>query len=89
MREQGHHDEARLSRWSRQMSAVFPNVRKGDRLIGLARPGVEARFYSGQDYIASIRDPAFVEAFFGIWLHADTSAPQVRARLLGADRSLQ
>ena len=85
MREQGHRDEALLARWSRAMATVFPNVRKGDRLIGLARPGVEARFYSAQGYIASIRDPAFVAAFFGIWLNADTSAPKMRARLLSGE----
>lgn len=87
MREQGHRDEAKLAHWSREMAAVFPDVRKGDRLIGYARPGVEVRFYSAQTYIASIRDAAFVEAFFGIWLDSRTSAPKVRARLLGAERA--
>lgn len=84
IRQQGRRDEAQLAQWARDMREVFPDVRKGDRLIGLAVPGVEARFYSSQGYIASIRDPAFVDAFFGIWLRADTSAPKVRARLLGA-----
>ena len=84
MRKQGHRDEAVLARWSQAMAVVFPDVRKGDRLIGLAHPDVAARFYSAQGYIASIRDPAFVEAFFGIWLNAATSAPTVRARLLEA-----
>lgn len=82
IRRQGQRDEALLARWARDMAAVFPSVRKGDRLIGLALPGVEARFYTAQGYIASIRDPAFVDAFFGIWLNADTRAPKVRARLL-------
>ena len=87
LRQQGRRDEAQLAQWARDMRAVFPDVRKGDRLIGLAVPGVEARFYSAQGYIASIRDPAFVEAFFGIWLRPDTSAPGVRARLLGNSSS--
>ena len=86
MRGLGYQDKARLSRWSQAMTAVFPNVRKGERLIGLARPGIEARFYSAQAYLASIADPAFVDAFFGIWLNAATSAPKVRAALLGADK---
>lgn len=83
IRQQGWRDEAQLARWARDMRAVFPDVRKGDRLIGLALPGEEARFYSARGYLASIRDPAFVDAFFGIWLRADTSAPRLRARLLG------
>ena len=84
MRKHGHRDEAVLARWSQAMATVFPDVRTGDRLIALAQPGVEARFYSAHGYIASIRDAAFVEAFFGIWLNAATSAPSVRARLLDA-----
>ena len=83
IRQQGWRDEAQLERWARDMRAVFPDVRKGDRLIGLALPGEEARFYSARGYLASIRDPAFVDAFFGIWLRPDTSAPRLRARLLG------
>lgn len=87
IRKQGYRDEALLARWARDMAAVFPDVRKGDRLIGLALPGVEARFYSAQGFIASIRDPAFVDAFFGIWLGSETRAPRVRARLLGGASS--
>lgn len=87
LRQQGRRDEAQLAQWARDMRAVFPDVRKGDRLIGFAVPGVEARFYSERGYIASIRDPAFVEAFFGIWLGPDTSAPALRARLLGNSAS--
>ena len=86
MRKQGHRDETLLARWSRAMAAVFPDVRKGDRLIAVAHPGVEARFYSAHGYLASIPDPAFVDAFFGIWLNAATSAPTVRARLLDLRR---
>ena len=87
MRGLGYDDESMLMRWSQAMAAAFPDVRKGDRLIGLARPGVEARFYSTQGFLASIADPAFVDAFFGIWLNTATSAPQARAELLNTGKS--
>ena len=87
MRGLGYDDELMLARWSQAMAAAFPDVRKGDRLIGLARPGVEARFYSARGYLATITDPAFVDAFFGIWLNAATSAPKARAELLNTDQS--
>jgi len=83
MRELGIRDEGVLARWARDMVAAFPDVKKGDRLVGLALPGIEARFYSGHGHLATIRDPAFVDAFFAIWLAAQTSAPEVRAGLLG------
>ena len=85
MRALGYDDETMLTRWSQAMAAAFPDVRKGDRLIGLARPGVEARFYSAQGFLASITDPAFVDAFFGIWLNAATSALKARIELLNGD----
>ncbi len=87
MRGLGYVDESLLTRWAQAMTAAFPDVRKGDRLIGLARPGVEARFYSAQTFLASIGDPAFVDAFFGIWLNAATSAPEARTKLLNAGTS--
>ena len=87
MRGLGYDDELMLARWSQSMAAAFPDVRKGDRLIGLARPGVEARFYSARGYLATITDPAFVDAFFGIWLNAATSAPKARAELLNTGKS--
>lgn len=87
MRGLGYDDELMLARWSQAMAAAFHDVRKGDRLIGLARPGVDARFYSARGYLATIADPVFVEAFFGIWLNAATSAPKARAELLNTDKS--
>jgi Chalcone isomerase-like len=87
MRGLGYTDELLLTRWAQAMTAAFPDVKKGDRLIGVARPGVEARFYSAQGFLASITDPAFVDAFFGIWLNTATSAPKARAELLNAGTS--
>ena len=87
MRGLGYDDELMLARWSQAMAAAFPDVRKGDRLIGLARPGVDARFYSARGYLATITDPVFVDAFFGIWLNAATSAPKARAELLNTGKS--
>jgi Chalcone isomerase-like len=81
MRQQGVHG-ARLDRWRVAMSAIFPDVKPGDRLLGVAVPGQEARFYAGDRYLGVVQDAEFVAAFFDIWLSAKTSAPRVRERLL-------
>ena len=47
-------------------------------------PGKEARFYNRDKFIASVTDPEFARAFFDIWLSEKTSAPAVRAKLLGS-----
>ena len=50
MRGQGHTDEAKLKRWEAEMDRVFPDLKPGDRLVGVHVPGKEARFY-GQDEV--------------------------------------
>ena len=83
MRGQGHTDEEKLKRWGEQMAKVFPDIKKGDALIGVSIPGKEARFYNREKFIATIADAEFAKAFFDIWLSEKTSAPQVRVKLLG------
>lgn len=84
MRGQGHVDEAKLKRWGEEMARIFPDIKKGDTLIGVSIPGKEARFYNRDKFIASVTDPEFARAFFDIWLSEKTSAPAVRAKLLGS-----
>lgn len=86
MRGQGLSDDALLATWEARMREIFPDVAPGDRLIGVAVPGREARFYAGQRFLGRIADPAFVSAFFAIWLDPRTSAPDLRAKLLTAWR---
>ncbi len=83
MRGLGYTDDAKLKRWAEEMAKVFPDIKKGDTLIGVSIPGKEARFYSRDKFIAAIADAEFAKAFFDIWLSEKTSAPQVRAKLLG------
>lgn len=83
IREQGQKDEAKLKRWGEAMAKVFPDIKKGDALIGVSIPGKEARFYSRDKFIAAVPDPEFAKAFFDIWLAESTTEPKVRARLLG------
>jgi len=83
MRGQRSIAEATLARWEQQMRAIFPDVREGDRLIGVRQPGQGAVFYQDARRLGRIDDEAFADAFFDIWLHPATSEPALRARLLG------
>jgi hypothetical protein len=82
MRAQRSWPEATLARWEKDMRALFPDVAKGDRLIGVRMPGAGATFYSGSHRLGQVRDEDFADAFFGIWLSPATSAPDLRAKLL-------
>jgi hypothetical protein len=74
--------EAQLARWLADMAAIFPDVKPGQRLAGIYRPGSGTRFYLDGRFLGEIADPEFGRAFFAIWLDPRTSAPQLRASLL-------
>jgi len=82
MRGQGWRDEAKLKRWEEEMDRVFPDLKPGDRLVGVSVPGKEARFYSQEKFLGTVPDPEFAQAFFGIWLDEKTSEPKLRGKLL-------
>jgi len=84
MREQGARDEAKLTRWLDHMARIFPDVKKGDTLIGVFVPTKEVRFYTREKLIAAVPDAEFARAFFDIWLSEKTTEPKLRLRLLGA-----
>jgi hypothetical protein len=82
MRNIGVTDDAKLRRWEEAMDRLFPDIRPGDRLVGLHLPGREARFYNQERLLGTVPDPEFARAFFGIWLDERTSQPKLRAQML-------
>lgn len=84
MRRAGPIDTAQADAWLAQMTRIFPDVQKADRLIGLHRAGSGARFLHNGRPIGEVPDAAFAARFFGIWLGRETSEPALRRALLGA-----
>lgn len=82
MRREGPLDDADAMRWQDQLRAVLPDVRPGDRLTGLHRPGAGVMFLVNGRLAGEISDPRFGARFFGIWLAPTTSAPALREALL-------
>lgn len=74
--------------WLQAMQASFPDVKKGDRIVGLYEPGVGARFFYNGVPSGTVRDPVFAERFFAIWLGRQTSEPAMRDALLAPFASL-
>lgn len=82
MRRVGTITPEQEQRWLKAMKDAFPDVKDGDRIVGVHAPGVGARFwYNGQSR-AVIADPEFSRYFFGIWLSDNTSEPKLRTSLL-------
>jgi hypothetical protein len=69
--------------WLSHMKAIFPSVKPGDRLRGVHQPGQGASFFFNDQPIGIIKDPAFSNAFFSIWLDPKTAEPGLRRALLG------
>jgi hypothetical protein len=75
MRRSAAISEAQAKTWIDEMMRVLPDVKAGDRVMGIHRP-VNGK-PSGE-----IRDAEFARLFFGIWLSPKTSEPKLRSALL-------
>lgn len=82
MQAQAPIDPAQARRWLDAMSAVFPDVQRGDRITGAHVPGRGARFHLNGQRLGDIADDAFSRRFFGIWLSPATSQPRLREALI-------
>lgn len=82
MRRSATISEAQAKAWTTEMLRVIPDVKKGDRIMGVNRPGVGAQFWVNGKPSGEIRDTEFARLFFGIWLSHKTSEPKLRTALL-------
>lgn len=74
--------DAQAALWKAELLRVIPDVRKGDRITGVHRPGQGAAFWVNGRASGEVPDADFARLFFGIWLSPDTSEPRMREALL-------
>jgi hypothetical protein len=84
MRNLGQVSDERAAQWLEQMKKTFPDVKKGDQLIGIHKPDGTASFTLNGKPVGEVRDTEFTRLFFGIWLSPRTSEPKMRRELIGA-----
>jgi hypothetical protein len=84
MRNLGSVGEEKAAEWLAQMKKTFPDIKKGDQLIGIHRPDGSAAFLMNGKAIGEVRDAEFTRLFFGIWLSPKTSQPKMRRDLTSA-----
>ena len=82
MRRHGEFDAAQAERWQAQLTAALPDVRRGDRLAGVHRPGQGVSFFHNGRLTGEVADATFARLFFAIWLGEATSAPELRQALI-------
>ena len=86
MRRAGEFSEQQAQQWRQALARALPDVRPGDRIMGVHAPGQGASFAINGKPAVMIADPLFASLFFAIWLGPATSQPGLRAALLGAAR---
>jgi hypothetical protein len=75
--------DTQRAEWADPLAKAFKTVQVGDSITAIRKPqGGTQFFYNGQ-FVSEISGESFSQAFFGIWLHPKTSAPQLRKVLLG------
>jgi Chalcone isomerase-like len=84
MRRLGNVSDEKAAQWLEVMKKTFPDVKKGDQLIGMHKPDGTAIFTLNGKPIGEMRDEEFTKLFFGIWLSPKTSEPKMRNELIGS-----
>ena len=87
MRRVGSFTAEQATRWQQALQAALPDVKSGDRLLGIHQPGVGSVFKMAGRVVGEVPDAEFSRLFFGIWLSPQTSEPGLRQDLLAATRT--
>jgi hypothetical protein len=87
MRRSATISDEQAEKWMAAMVKVLPDVKKGDRVMGVHRPGVGVAFWMNGQPTGDIRDAQFARLFFGIWLAPNTSEPGLRSALMAGAAS--
>ncbi|MGB1311649.1 MAG: chalcone isomerase family protein [Leucothrix sp.] len=74
--------QGRRQKWIRQLSNLWPSIRRGDRLAFQVNAQGQNYFTYNGKKIGGIADQQFGKSFLAIWLSPKTSQPRIRQRLI-------
>ncbi len=69
--------------WQQRLAMIWPSVQPGDSITTLVTADKQTHFYFNNELIQTIKDTEFGIALLSIWLHPNTSQPELRSRLIG------
>ncbi len=75
--------DTQRAEWADPLAKAFKTVQEGDSITAIKKPQGSTQFFYNGQFVSEISGESFSQAFFGIWLHPKTSAPQLRKVLLG------
>lgn len=78
----GMTNTAEQQKWLTMLESLWPDVRKNDAITLFINEHKVSRFYFNSELLGEVTEPDFSEAFLAIWLAENTSAPDVRKKLI-------
>lgn len=85
----GIFDKQTRKYWGQQLKDIWPDVKPGDQITTLVTRNKKTSFYYNNKLISQVDDPQLGNALLSIWLHPDTSEPELRAKLIGKKEANQ
>ncbi|MBQ1783852.1 MAG: chalcone isomerase family protein [Gammaproteobacteria bacterium] len=79
-------DHPQQQQWLASLRQLWPDVRRGDQLAVVVDVEGLTHFYHNGSAIGVVSAPEFGRAFLDIWLSPHTSAPDLRAQLIGGEQ---
>jgi hypothetical protein len=76
-------DKEQSKAWLEQLSHIWPDVSKGDKISFYVDAEFNTHFYLNQKFIGAIKGEAFATAFSQIWLAPNGPYPEMTATLIG------
>ncbi|MBY5946406.1 chalcone isomerase family protein [Photobacterium rosenbergii] len=68
--------------WTNRLEQIWPDVRKGDRLIFVLDDN-QGAFFQDNRQIGVLQDFEMSQSFLQIWLSPNTAYPEIRSQLIG------
>jgi hypothetical protein len=83
IKRQENISDEKLETWHNQMLEIFPDVKNGSEIVGIATKQGHSVFYFDNEKIGEIKDRQFTKLFFNIWFGEKTKKPTLKNNLLG------
>lgn len=78
----GFKDEEKIATWIATLEALWRDVKEDESITLYIDESACSYFYLNSEQLGQVDDPEFAQAFLDIWLSENTSAPDVRKKLI-------
>jgi len=75
-----------VGKYDQQLLALWPDIKEGESLTYVTDKQGQGVFYHNEQKLGGIDDTDFTDSFLAIWLSENTSEPQMRKQLIGAQK---